>query len=63
MENLQRPSEMSKKDRGHRKTEPSQHKGRACMLPIGETLIVKRHTGASQCGQPQCTQMIPVQSL
>ncbi|XP_076585106.1 ubiquitin carboxyl-terminal hydrolase 53 [Chaetodon auriga] len=26
MENLQRPSEASKKDRGHRKTDPSQHK-------------------------------------
>ncbi|XP_029295014.1 inactive ubiquitin carboxyl-terminal hydrolase 53 [Cottoperca gobio] len=26
MENLQRPSETSKKDRGHRKTDPSQHK-------------------------------------
>ncbi|XP_042341829.1 inactive ubiquitin carboxyl-terminal hydrolase 53 [Plectropomus leopardus] len=29
MENLQRPSETSKKDRGHRKTDPSQHKDMA----------------------------------
>lgn len=52
MENLQRPSETSKKDRGHRKTDPSQHKGRACIKAISKTMIVKRqkrHTWASQC--------------
>ncbi|XP_040003229.1 inactive ubiquitin carboxyl-terminal hydrolase 53 isoform X2 [Xiphias gladius] len=29
LENLQRPGETSKKDRGHRRTDPSQHKGSA----------------------------------
>ena len=32
MENLQRPSETSKKDRVYRKTDPSQHKGKALCL-------------------------------
>lgn len=41
MENLQRAGETSKKDRGHRRTEPSQNKGRGLCAHSTCSLVIR----------------------